>query len=253
MLASVFSCQPIGQLFGMIVSLVVITASREWISTEGEICTTDECIRALDSAWRWIVGFGSVPAMVALFFRLTIPESPRYLLDVVGAVKSVSKDTQDYYKGDAFGQSQELMEAGRNSQDYPIVESQFPKSSSQGTPSVSPNVRPVEDGAERRVSTHSQSPSAPVPAHQLPSPMLAPVNHDTNQHQLGAATMQTDLILPSPRVAEPVSENDQQPPKASWQDANQFFIQEKNWIYLVQTSSSWFFLDVSLTTILIPK
>lgn len=246
MLASVFACQPIGQLLGMVVSLVVITASREWISVEGKTCTTDECIRVLDSAWRWIVGFGSVPAMVALFFRLTIPESPHYLLDVVGAVKSASQDTQNYYNAEAFGESHELMEAGRNSRDYSIVGSQHPKSSTQGTPSVTPIIRPVGDEALGYVSTDSHSMGAPGPAEQPPFLMLAPVHHDMDSHQSGPVSMHSGLVSPSPRAEDAAAEYEQPPPKASWQDARQFFIEEKNWIYLAETSSSWFLLDVSL-------
>jgi PHS family inorganic phosphate transporter-like MFS transporter len=36
----------------------------------------------LDYVWRIIVGFGCVPACIALYYRLTIPESPRYTADV---------------------------------------------------------------------------------------------------------------------------------------------------------------------------
>lgn len=248
MLASVFFCQPIGQLLGMIVSLVVISASRKWIQTDSEVCKTDECIRALDSAWRWIVGFGSIPAIVALFFRLTIPESPRYLLDVVGAVKTASQDTQDYYNGDAFGQSQELLEAGQNSQDHIPFESPMPQSTTQGTRSPSPDIGPVIDGGEGLASTQSLSPSPHVPSHQLPSPMLAASNDDISYAQSKLATMHVHSVSSAP-CAEPASSSEQQPPKASWQDAKHFFIEEKNWIYFLATSSSWLCLDVSLTAL----
>lgn len=226
MLASVFSCQPIGQLLGMIVSLVAVTASRKYIPTDSEICTTDECIRALDSAWRWIVGFGSIPAVIALFFRLTIPESPRYLLDVVGAVKGASMNTQDYYKGDAFGQSQELMEAGEQSQVPVFIEQQIPKSSIEVTP------------------------SAQVPLAPLPSPTVAHINDEITHNPSGAVIIHTHSFPSSVHSADEVAiPNEQQPSKASWQDANQFFITEKNWMSLVATSSSWFCLDVSHTSI----
>jgi MFS transporter, PHS family, inorganic phosphate transporter len=36
----------------------------------------------LDSIWRWVIGVGIIPAFIALWFRLTIIESPRYIADV---------------------------------------------------------------------------------------------------------------------------------------------------------------------------
>jgi MFS transporter, PHS family, inorganic phosphate transporter len=252
MLATVFFCQPIGQLLGMIVSLVVITASHKWISTDSEVCESDQCIQTLDRAWRWIVGFGSIPALIALFFRLTIPESPRYLLDVVGAVKSASKDTQDYYNGDAFGQSQELMEAGHHSPSDLHVEQPKPKSSTDGMPSPSLSMRAVSEPSERVVPVHSSSPSAHLSLHPLPSRSLTYNDDDGGYHPSRPAPKDINLDESSSHSAGPMALNEQQPPEASWQDLIDFFIKQKNWIYLVATSSSWFCLDVSLTTIFYP-
>jgi MFS transporter, PHS family, inorganic phosphate transporter len=242
MLASVFFCQPLGQLCGMIVSLVVIDAYRGQIPTESEICKTAECIQALDGAWRWIVGFGSIPAVTALFFRFTIPESPRYLLDVVGAVKSASQNTQVYYNGDAFGQSQELMEAGQNSQEFILVEHAIPTPSTEQTASLSLNVIQTSGGL---APTHNPDPNPDEASHQLPSPMLTPTNDDLAPGQTGADPILSNSAASSIHSAELAPPNEQQSPRASWQDAKQFFITEKNWIYLVATSSTWFCLDVS--------
>jgi MFS transporter, PHS family, inorganic phosphate transporter len=248
MLASVFFCQPLGQLLGMMVSLVVITSSRKYLLIDSEACTTDECIRALDRAWRWIVGFGSIPAVVALFFRLTIPESPRYLLDVVGAVKSASMDTQDFYKGDAFGQSQDLMEGGLQAQENISIVQQEHKSSIQGTPPPPSGAAPVRHGPEGLAPIRSSGFGARPSLDPLPSPTIVPTNDELNCIQSRAVTMHTDSSSASVHSAELASPDEQQPPKASWQDAKHFFIEEKNWIYLLATSSTWFLLDVSLTS-----
>ncbi len=231
----------------MIVSLVVITASRNSIPMDSEQCDSDVCIRTLDSAWRWIVGFGSLPAVVALFFRLTIPESPRYLLDVVGAVKGASKDTQEYYNGDAFGESQELLEDGRNSQEFNPVEHAVPKSSVQGSPSPSPSpspdTRPVCEGSEGLVPAHSPTLSASARLHPLLSPRLAPADDQINCNPVSAVAMCTESFPSDAHTVDPVPANEQLPPQASWEDANNFFIKEKNWVYLLATSSTWFCLD----------
>lgn len=74
MMASVFFMQPLGQIAGNLVSLVVIAIARD--SGSGDLT------RTMDSAWRWVLGIGVVPGAIATIFRFAIPESPRYLVDI---------------------------------------------------------------------------------------------------------------------------------------------------------------------------
>jgi hypothetical protein len=36
----------------------------------------------IDFCWRLLIGLGAVPGAVALYFRLTLPETPRFTMDV---------------------------------------------------------------------------------------------------------------------------------------------------------------------------
>ncbi len=74
MMASVFFMQPLGQISGNLVSLVVVSISR----AHGR----EDLTRSVDIMWRWVIGIGVVPGVFALFFRLAIPETPRFLLDI---------------------------------------------------------------------------------------------------------------------------------------------------------------------------
>lgn len=74
MLAVVFFMQPLGQVAGNLVSLIVVAVTRGNGDTDP--------IRAVDIMWRWVIGIGVVPAVVASLFRFAIPETPRYLLDI---------------------------------------------------------------------------------------------------------------------------------------------------------------------------
>lgn len=74
MLASVFFMQPLGQIFGNSVSLVVVAITR---ANAGSSST-----KTIDQMWRWVVGIGILPGMVGVFLRFAIPETPRFLLDV---------------------------------------------------------------------------------------------------------------------------------------------------------------------------
>lgn len=74
MLASVFFMQPLGQIAGNLVSLVVIAIARG--------SGSEDVTQTMDIAWRWVAGIGVVPGAIATVFRFAIPESPRYLLDI---------------------------------------------------------------------------------------------------------------------------------------------------------------------------
>ncbi|WPK26886.1 hypothetical protein PUMCH_004254 [Australozyma saopauloensis] len=82
-MAAVFSNQGLGQLFAGIVALVLVSAYKsdlEFANTSAQC--VGKCIKANDQMWRILVGFGCVPGCIALYYRLTIAESPRYELDV---------------------------------------------------------------------------------------------------------------------------------------------------------------------------
>lgn len=59
---------------GNLVSLIVVSISRK----SGH----DDLQRSVDIMWRWVIGIGVVPGVVALIFRFAIPETPRFLLDI---------------------------------------------------------------------------------------------------------------------------------------------------------------------------
>ena len=58
--------------------------------------------------WRVIIGFGAVPGCIALYFRLTIPETPRYTFDVSRDIQKGDEDTKAYFQGKAEGHPEEL-------------------------------------------------------------------------------------------------------------------------------------------------
>ena len=49
-----------------------------------------------------------IPAVIALAFRFTIPESPRYKLDILRNVHTVFEDTKDFYGGPEVHEEGEL-------------------------------------------------------------------------------------------------------------------------------------------------
>ncbi|KAK6610471.1 inorganic phosphate transporter pho84 [Botrytis cinerea] len=97
MMTAVFMCQPLGQLAATLVSLIAAASQRNSIPADAtpENCT-GECLKTMDSIWRWIVGVGVIPAVIALWFRLTIIESPRYTADVGRDSKKAASELSRY-------------------------------------------------------------------------------------------------------------------------------------------------------------
>ncbi|CDH49320.1 phosphate transporter [Lichtheimia corymbifera JMRC:FSU:9682] len=100
MMALIFSMQGIGQLAAAIVTLIVLAAFKGAINAD---------VFNLDYVWRICVGLGAVPAVATVYLRFTMPESPRYALDVQRDVEAaaaakgqvVSEElTQQYTKVD---------------------------------------------------------------------------------------------------------------------------------------------------------
>ncbi|KAI8997194.1 phosphate:H+ symporter [Pilobolus umbonatus] len=73
MMSAVFAMQGIGQVAAGLVALVTTAAFKSAIQHDQHY---------LDYVWRIVIGVGAIPALGALYSRLTIPETPRYALDI---------------------------------------------------------------------------------------------------------------------------------------------------------------------------
>jgi PHS family inorganic phosphate transporter-like MFS transporter len=98
MMAAVFSMQGAGQFAAALVALITTTAFRtHFENTTGSwsSCGID-CQIAGDRSWRIIIGFGAVPACFALYYRITIPETPRYTFDIAHDIEKAQADIIAY-------------------------------------------------------------------------------------------------------------------------------------------------------------
>ncbi|CAG8602162.1 12837_t:CDS:2, partial [Racocetra fulgida] len=83
MMAAVFAMQGFGILSAAIVSVVTLSIFKNEITRD---------FRYIDYVWRVVLGFGVLPAVIALYFRLTIPETPRYTMDVLHDIEKAKDD-----------------------------------------------------------------------------------------------------------------------------------------------------------------
>ncbi|EAW20550.1 MFS transporter [Aspergillus fischeri NRRL 181] len=109
MMGSVFAMQGFGQFAAAIVALIVTAGFKESLETAGSVgkCS-GVCQLAVDKMWRVVIGFGAVPACIALYYRLTIPETPRYTFDVAHDIVKADEDVRAYMTGKHEGHPDEM-------------------------------------------------------------------------------------------------------------------------------------------------
>lgn len=208
MLSWVFFAQPMGQLLANVLSLAAVEAYKPWIEKNAEYCLPDDlkCLRAIDRLWRLVVGIGIIPAVIALAFRFTIPESPRYTLDILQNTQSTLEDTANY-----FGAPELNLEHGNVEMLHASAQSETHNTPSRRSSNCS------EIAPDEVVDSDNESERRPSDLHLRPAAM------------------------PTPQY--PPGDPSFVPPLASWADAKEFFIVEGNWKYLIGTSLAWLFLD----------
>lgn len=96
-MGAVFANQGFGQLAAGIITLIVTAGFKGSLSTAADASTCDGvCKLAVDKMWRVIIGMGAVPGCIALYYRLTIPETPRYTFDVSRDIVKAGSDIKAY-------------------------------------------------------------------------------------------------------------------------------------------------------------
>ena len=59
-------------------------------------------MKSIDYMWRLLIGLGCVPGAIALYFRLTIPETPRFTKDVERNVKQATQDVDNFLTSGSY-------------------------------------------------------------------------------------------------------------------------------------------------------
>lgn len=80
MLAMVFAMQSFNTTAAALVSLVVTKIVQ--VRHPYNPAHPETSARAIDQVWRWVFGLSLIPSFITAILRFTIPESPRYTLDV---------------------------------------------------------------------------------------------------------------------------------------------------------------------------
>ncbi|KAE8352287.1 phosphate permease [Aspergillus coremiiformis] len=109
MMGAVFAMQGFGQLAAAVVALIVTVGFKGSLESAASVAQcSGVCQLAVDKMWRVVIGFGAVPACIALYYRLTIPETPRYTFDVARDIEKAGADVRAYIEGKHEGHPDEV-------------------------------------------------------------------------------------------------------------------------------------------------
>ncbi|CAE6373390.1 unnamed protein product [Rhizoctonia solani] len=86
MMTAVFGMQGFGNFAAALVALIVTEAYKS------SIINGSADLHKIDYCWRILIGLGAVPGCIALYFRLTIPETPRFTMDIERNVAQAAND-----------------------------------------------------------------------------------------------------------------------------------------------------------------
>ncbi|TFK88837.1 phosphate transporter [Polyporus arcularius HHB13444] len=91
MMVAVGANQGWGQLGAALTSFVIVSAYKSSLLRDDPLV-----LPHLDAMWRLLIGLGCVPGAVALYFRLTIPETPRFTMDIERNVRQAAQDVDNF-------------------------------------------------------------------------------------------------------------------------------------------------------------
>jgi MFS transporter, PHS family, inorganic phosphate transporter len=168
-------------------------------------------LSTIDSIWRCVIGVGAFPALIAILYRITIPESPRYTNDINRDGKSALLDIRRHL-GKAPNQ---------------------PTGLAAGTAAAQ-----VSDQAAAQTSNLAVGQTADPAAAQTDGPDAAqpgnPAAETTEADEL------TQILIQNPNANDATTER---PKYFTWPKIKEFLWTEGNWRYLFATSMCWFLLD----------
>ncbi|KIJ22348.1 hypothetical protein M422DRAFT_107654, partial [Sphaerobolus stellatus SS14] len=97
LMTAVFSAQGWGQFTAAVIGAIVVRAFKSEIESQ-----TSANPIAVDTCWRLIIGLGAVPGVIALYYRLTIPETPRFTMDIERNIHQAAQDVDTFLTTGTF-------------------------------------------------------------------------------------------------------------------------------------------------------
>ena len=218
MLALVFSAQPLGQLVSEVVAVICTASFKSGITS----VPTADSFRATDRAWRLITGLGAIPAALALFSRLRIPESPRYYLEIENnSIKAESSVRERYNLGPSNFLPQIPLEDRHSA----------------------PNVPGTANNASHSVHGNAAEGPNGIHANSRQDPDTIAQEPLNDAHTNAGNSVPQEPLPDRPHPEYRVPNDPPQKYKASVADFRRYLLDEGGLFLLLGTSLSWFCMD----------
>lgn len=220
--------QPLGRITSVAISILMLETLGNPHTLAPDQTRADTRLATIDSMWRFVVGLGSIPALIAICLCLTVSGSHRYTLGV-DENGSFSEQPVQAYIDESFREpSIDVSDDRRLSED---------DSEALGTEAISrwfqdtAVVGAIHSGWESDfsstgINTIRESPSVASNASSI---------HDTNIIQRRQSV--------SPRVMETL--NEQSVRRSLEPRVKQYFWTQGNWRYLAGVSACSFFFEIA--------
>lgn len=82
--------------------MIVVSAYKNSVilpQDAGLTTPSAQSLESVDFMWRILIGLGAVPGVIALYFRLTIPETPRFTMDIERNIDRATHDITNVVEG----------------------------------------------------------------------------------------------------------------------------------------------------------
>ncbi|OBZ72696.1 Inorganic phosphate transporter PHO84 [Grifola frondosa] len=97
LMTAVFANQGWGQFTAALIAFIIVSAYKNTLMHDDP-----KVLAHVDFMWRILIGLGCVPGVIALYFRLTIPETPRFTMDVERNVKQAAQDVDNFLTSGSY-------------------------------------------------------------------------------------------------------------------------------------------------------
>ncbi|KAF0700220.1 Aste57867_9229 [Aphanomyces stellatus] len=91
-IAAVFAMQGFGIITGAVMAIIILASMQNKIV---------EDTKNIGYCWRFLAGFGAIPALAAVYWRLRIPETPRFTVNVLGDQEAAVRNANQFLEGTA--------------------------------------------------------------------------------------------------------------------------------------------------------
>ncbi|KAG6917519.1 hypothetical protein DXG01_002266 [Tephrocybe rancida] len=91
MMTAVFAAQGWGNFTAALIAFIIVAAYKKALLNDPDIDHPNH----VDFMWRILIGLGCIPGVIALYFRLTIPETPRFTMDIERNVQQATEDIKN--------------------------------------------------------------------------------------------------------------------------------------------------------------